>query len=122
MRLKSIALTLAMGSLGSLAACSRTPAAGVAATPATVTTVHVINDGGFDMEVYVADAPTGSRTRLGTVLANATTNMTIPASVMTAESTPLKFLADPVGRKRTSVSSSIVVTRGDVVTLRIPAG
>lgn len=126
MRLKSVALILAMGSLGSIAACSRTPAAGVGAVPATATTVHVINDGGFDMDVYVIDtppdAPTGSRTRLGTALANATTNMAIPASMMIAKSTSLKFLADPVGRKRTSVSRSIVVTRGDLVTLRIPPG
>jgi hypothetical protein len=90
-----------------------------------VTTLNAVNEGAFDMEVFVANTPatpSGPRTRLGIALANATTPMTIPTDVMLANKTELKFFADPVGRTRTSVSSSIVVTRGDVVTLRIPPG
>lgn len=122
MRVKSIALALVMSCLGTIAACARASSAGSAATPVPATTVHVINDGRSDMEVYVAGAPAGPQTRLGTVPANSMADMIIPDRVMWMNSTPLKFLADPVGRKRTSVSSSIVVTRGDVVTLRIPPG
>jgi hypothetical protein len=122
MRFKPVAIALTLVCLGSIAACTRKSSAGAgnAATPEQITTVKVVNEGFLDMAIYVSGAPVGARMRLGTAIGSSTTKMTIPKQIMLYDSTPLKFFADPVGGSRTSVSSSIVVTRGDEVTLRIP--
>ena len=120
MRLKSLALVLALGVLSAPTACNRSKS--TAATPVPVTTLDVVNQGVPDMDVYLSGATTPSLLHLGVALGSATTKLTIPDSIMVNGAAALKFLADPVGRVRTSVSSTILVHRGDVVTLRIPPG
>lgn len=121
MRLKPTAIIFALACLGT-SACTRSqsPRAGAAAAP-LITKLEVDNQAFLDMNIYVI-RDGGARLRLGTALGNATTTLTIPESVMLSGGTPLKFLADPIGSRRTSVSSSIVVNHGDIVTLRIPPG
>jgi len=120
MRLKPLALVLALAVLSAATACNRSKSA--AATPVPVTTLDVVNQGVPDMDVYVSGTPTPSLLHLGVAPGSVTTKLIIPDSIMVNGAARLKFLADPVGRVRTSVSSTIVVHRGDIVTLRIPAG
>ncbi len=123
MRFKSVALTLALTCLGGAAACAPTisTAAGAAAVAEPTTTVKVDNMGSLDMDVYVQRAPVGQRIRLGTATANVTTILKIPSDIMFGSSnTSLRFIADPIGGNRSSVSSEILVNPGDEVTLRIP--
>ncbi len=122
MRFKPVAFMLALTCLGAAAACTRTSSmgAGGVATPAEVTTLNVQNQGSLDMDVYVTRSPVGQRIRLGTATANSTTKMKIPADVLLGSSTSLRFIANPIGGTRRSVSSEILVNRGDEVTLQIP--
>jgi len=123
MRLKTVALALGLMCLGGAAACSGTSSSGAggAAAPEQVTTLKVDNQGSLDMDVYVVRAPAGQRIRLGTATAAAVTKMVIPSDVLLGgANTSLRFIADPIGGVRPSVSSSILVTRGDEVTLQIP--
>jgi hypothetical protein len=123
MRFKPVAFMLTLTCLGGAAACTRTSStgAGGVATPAEITTLNVENQGFLDMDVYVTRSPVGQRIRLGTATANSTTKMKIPADVLLGASTSLRFIADPIGGTRRSVSSEILVNRGDEVTLQIPA-
>lgn len=122
MRFKPVAFALALICLGGAAACTRASVgnAGSMANPEQVTTVDVQNQGSLDMDVYVERAPVGQRIRLGTATANTSTKMKIPADVLLGASTSLRFIADPIGGTRRSVSSEILVNRGDEVTLQIP--
>ncbi|HXF25572.1 MAG TPA: hypothetical protein VN602_13680 [Gemmatimonadaceae bacterium] len=122
MRMKAVALALGLMCLGGAAACSRASSSGAggAAAPAEVTTLKVDNQGSLDMDVYVVRVPAGQRIRLGTATAATVTKMTIPSDVLIGANTSLRFIADPIGGLRPSVSSSILVTRGDEVTLQIP--
>ena len=89
-----------------------------AATPQAVSTLRVENQGFLDMDVYVL-APSSARIRLGTATGNATTNMVIPSNLIFGP-TPLRFIADPIGGRRASVSTSITVVPGDTVVMLIP--
>lgn len=123
MRLKTvtIVLVLVLAVAGGLAACSRASSgAGTAARPEPVTTLNVINQGALDMNIFVLRSPAGQRIRLGTATANLTTKMQIPAHLLFGANTSLRFIADPIGGRRASVSESILVTPGDRVTLQIP--
>jgi hypothetical protein len=81
------------------------------------TVVQVDNQGFLDMDVYVVRS--GQRIRLGTATGNSKTNLTIPASLISGL-TPLRFVADPIGGRRASVSQEITVAPGDTVVLTIP--
>ena len=123
MRIRSVALALALACLGGVPACTRNASAGAggAASPEQATMLKVVNQGSLDMDIYVTRVPVGQRIRLGTATANSTTRMTIPSSVLFGGSnTSLRFIADPIGGVRSSVSSEILVTPGDEVTLQIP--
>lgn len=120
MRLKTSAVILAFACLGTSTACSHPQSGQVAPAPA-VTKLEVDNQGFLDMNIYVI-RDGGARQRLGTATGNSQTTLTIPETVMLLGPTQLKFLADPIGGRRTSVSSSIIVNHGDIVTLRIPPG
>ncbi len=122
MRSKTVALALALSCLGGAAACTHTSTAGAggAAAPEAATTLKVENQGSIDMDVYVLRAPVGQRIRLGTATGNSTTRMRIPSDVLMGVNTSLRFVADPIGGTRPSVSSSIMVNPGDEVTLQIP--
>lgn len=120
MRLKTSAVILAFACLGTTVSCSH-PKSGQAAAAPAVTKLEVDNQGFLDMNIYVM-RDGGARQRLGTAIGNSETTLTIPETVMRSGVTQLKFIADPIGGRRTSVSSSIIVNRGDIVTLRIPPG
>jgi len=122
MRLKTAGLVVAMIALGGAAGCARHSMAGAggAAAPAQATMLKVVNQGFLDMNVYVLRAPVGQRIRLGTATGSSTTEMRIPPDVMLGSNTSLRFIANPIGGSRPSVSSSIMVTPGDEVTLQIP--
>jgi len=122
MRFNMVALALGLACLGGAAACTSTSSAsaGGAAAPEEVTTLKVDNQASLDMNVYVVRAPAGQRIRLGTATAVSITKMKIPADVLIGANTSLRFIADPIGGLRPSVSSEILVTKGDEVTLQIP--
>jgi hypothetical protein len=83
----------------------------------TRTTLRVDNQGFADMTIYVMRGT--SRVRLGLASGASSTTFTIPEDVLkTAEA--LRFVADPVGTARASVSQEIGVHRGDSVTMQIP--
>ena len=100
----------------SLAACAhRAPAA--TAGPNAATFVDVDNQGWIDMDVYAISH--GQRVRLGTAIGAKQTRFKIP-SYLIATLTPLRFLADPIGGRRSPVSEEITVSPGDVIKLTIP--
>lgn len=82
-----------------------------------VTTVRVENQSYLDMNIYVLRG--AERIRLGTVTGNTTQVLTIPRHVATSPM-GMRFLADPIGGRRTPVSEEITVIPGDQVTLTIP--
>ncbi len=81
------------------------------------TVVQVDNQGFLDMNVYAVRST--QRVRLGTAAGNSKTNLTIPRSLI-AGLTPLRFVADPIGGSRASVSQEITVAPADTVELTIP--
>ena len=81
------------------------------------TVVQVDNQGFLDMTVYAARS--SERIRLGIATGNSKTNFNIP-SVLVSGLTPLRFVADPIGGRRASVSEEITVAPGDTVVLTIP--
>jgi hypothetical protein len=80
------------------------------------TTVTVDNQSFYDMTVYVSR---GQRVRLGTAPGKSTTVLTIPSSLV-GGATMLRFIADPIGSSRASVSEEISVSEGDSIGLTIP--
>jgi hypothetical protein len=83
---------------------------------ATRTTVTIDNQSFSDMTIYVSR---GQRVRLGTARGHSKTTFTIPPSVVAGVSL-LRFIADPVGSTRASVSEEISINPGDEVGLTIP--
>lgn len=81
------------------------------------TTIRVDNQDFPDMNVYAARS--AERVRLGTAPGHTSTVFTIPP-VLISGSTPLRFIADPIGGRRASVSEEITVSPGDSVVLTIP--
>jgi hypothetical protein len=111
-RLISFALLLA-----GLVACSAMRRGSQDSVPAGPTVVQVDNQGFPDMVVYAARS--AQRVRLGIATGNSKTNLTIPP-VLVSGLTPLRFIADPIGGSRASVSQEITVAPGDTVVLMIP--
>jgi hypothetical protein len=81
------------------------------------TVVKVDNQGFLDMNIYAARSV--QRVRLGTAPGNSKTNLTIPPGLVIGL-TPLRFIADPIGGSRASVSMEITVAPSDTVVLTIP--
>jgi hypothetical protein len=81
------------------------------------TVLEVDNRGFIDMTVYVLRS--SQRIRLGTAPGNRKTSLDLPAGLM-AGMTTLRFVADPIGGSRASVSEEITVTPGDTIGLLIP--
>jgi hypothetical protein len=82
------------------------------------TVVQVDNQGFIDMDVFALRS--SQRVRLGTAPGASKTNFTIPPSLVSGL-TPLRFIADPIGGRRASVSQEITVAPGDTVLMTIPA-
>jgi len=85
--------------------------------PNAPTIVQVDNQGFLDMNVFAVRS--SQRLRLGTATGNNRTNLTIPPAIISGL-TPLRFIADPIGGRRASVSQEITVSPGDTVVLTIP--
>src|SRR5688500_5981155 len=83
---------------------------------ASRTTVTVDNQSFSDMTIYVSR---GQRVRLGNARGHSKTTFTIPPSIVAGVSS-LRFIADPIGSTRSSVSEEISVNPGDSVGLTIP--
>jgi hypothetical protein len=81
------------------------------------TVVEVDNQGFADMTIFAVR--TSQRFRLGIATGNSKTRLTIPRSVSSGLST-LRFIADPIGGRRNSVSQEITIAPGDTVVLTIP--
>jgi hypothetical protein len=81
------------------------------------TAVQVDNRGFADMNVYAARS--AQRVRLGMAPGNSTTVFTVPPGLVSGL-TPLRFIADPIGGTRPSVSEEITVAPGDTVVMTIP--
>jgi hypothetical protein len=81
------------------------------------TVVEVDNQGFADMTIFAVR--TSQRFRLGIATGNSKTRLTIPRSVSSGLST-LRFIADPIGARRNSVSEEITIAPGDTVVLLIP--
>jgi hypothetical protein len=113
MRLIALALVLVTAS-----ACKSLGHGGSGSSdPNAPTVIQVDNQGFLDMNVFAVRS--AQRVRLGTAPGNTKTNFTIPKSLVSGL-TPLRFVADPIGGRRASVSEEITVAPGDTVGLQIP--
>ena len=81
------------------------------------TALRVDNQSFSDVTVYAARS--AQRVRLGLAPGHANTIFTVPAGLMNGL-TQLRFIADPIGGARPSVSEEITVAPGDSVVLQIP--
>jgi hypothetical protein len=81
------------------------------------TVLEVDNQGFSDVNIYVVS--NGFQQRMGFAPGHTKTLLTIPPSAITG-ARMLRFLADPIGSRRTALSQEIYVSPGDQVTLVIP--
>jgi hypothetical protein len=81
------------------------------------TIVQVENQGFLDMTVYASRS--GQRSRIGIAPGNSKSNLEVPRMLISGL-TPIRFIADPIGGNRASVSQEITVAPGDTVVLTIP--
>lgn len=114
MKIKSIAFALV---LVGAAGCKTFSRGSGTADQNQPTVVQVDNQGFIDMDVFTLRS--SQRIRLGTAPGASKSNFTIPPSLVSGL-TPLRFIADPIGGRRASVSQEITVAPGDTVVLTIP--
>ena len=114
MRIRSVAFVLVFLGVTACNAFSRGSATSSQNAP---TIVQVDNEGFLDMDVFAVRS--GQRVRLGMTTGNSKTNLTI-APALVGGLTTLRFIADPIGGSRASVSQEIIVAPGDTVVLTIP--
>ena len=113
MRIRSVSLALL---LFGAAACASVAHSGTA-DQNQPTVVVVDNQSYLDMNVYAVRS--GQRIRLGTANGVGKTSLTIPSTLVSGV-TPIRFVADPIGGTRASVSQEITVSPGDTVVMQIP--
>lgn len=114
--MKRISAVLALFVM-TLVACRTTGSGLGSANQNQPTAVQVDNRGFADMNVYAARS--AQRVRLGMAPGNSTTVFTVPPGLVSGL-TPLRFIADPIGGTRPSVSEEITVAPGDTVVMTIP--
>ena len=103
--------------LVSIVACNGFKRGSGSANPNEPTRLQVDNQQFLDMAVYAVRS--FERIRLGTANGNSKTNLRIPSALVFGL-TPMRFIADPIGATRASVSEEITVAPGDTVVLTIP--
>ncbi|HEX6576175.1 MAG TPA: hypothetical protein VF042_14505 [Gemmatimonadaceae bacterium] len=113
--LRTAVLAVASLVIGACASSGTNAAAGQR-SPAVIV---VDNEGLLDMTIYVLRG--SQRVRIGTATGLSRTRMTIPVS-LTNGVTSLRFVADPIGGTRNSVSEEITISEGEELGLRIPPG
>ncbi len=114
MKIQSSTLSLFLVAVG---ACAGMGSGTGNADPNQPMVVQVDNQGFSDMTVYVVR--NSQRVRLGIATGNSKTNFTLPPSVAGGLAS-LRFIADPIGGRRNSISQEITVAPGDTVVLTIP--
>lgn len=82
------------------------------------TLVRVENRNFYDMTIYVVHG--ASRIRLGTVTGNRTEVFIVPEYILTGPIS-IRFLADPIGGRRTPITQEMSIIPGQEVELIIPA-
>jgi hypothetical protein len=113
MKKKILVLTALTGAVVACNAMAR----GSGASQNAPAAIRVDNQSFSDMTVYVLRSV--QRVRLGLAPGHANTVFNVPSALM-AGATPLRFIADPIGGARPSISEEITVAPGDSVTLTIP--
>jgi hypothetical protein len=113
MRLNTIAVMVLGGFLVGCSSAQRVDPVGNERT-----TVTVDNQSFLDMAIY---ATRGQRVRLGTAAGHSKTVLVIPEALLGGVGI-IRFIADPIGSSRASVSEEISVTKGDDIGLLIPPG
>ena len=98
-------------------ACAGTGGGAGNPSPNEPTVVEVDNQGFVDMTIYAVRS--SQRFRLGLATGNSKTRLTIPTSVSGGLAS-LRFIADPIGGRRNTVSQEITIAPGDTVVLTIP--
>ena len=114
MKIKSLALALVLLGATGCKTLSHGPGSTNQNQP---TVLQVDNQGFIDMDVFTLRS--SQRIRLGTAPGVSKSNFTIPPSLVSGL-TPLRFIADPIGGRRASVSQEITVAPGDTVVMTIP--
>jgi hypothetical protein len=114
MKITTLAISL---SLFSVIACNGMAPGSPTPDPSAQTSLRVDNQSFSDVTVYAARS--AQRVRLGLAPGHTNTVFTVPAALMSGL-TPLRFIADPIGGVRPSVSEEITVSPGDSVVLQIP--
>ena len=98
-----------------VSACTHSP--GVQQTQSQAPAIlRVDNQGVLDMTVYVFRG--AERVRLGIAQGLKATDLPIPSYILSGPAT-LRFVGDPIGSNRNSVSDEIGVSPGDTVTWTI---
>lgn len=113
MTIRSIGLAFFLAIL----ACSTVGSGSGGADQNARTAVQVENRGFADMTVYAVRS--SQRVRLGMVPGHSVKVFDVPRALI-GGLTPLRFIADPIGTTRPSVSEEITVTPGDTVVMTIP--
>jgi hypothetical protein len=114
MKIKSLALAFVL--LGA-AGCKTLSHGSGNADQNQPTVLQVDNQGFIDMDIFTLRS--SQRIRLGTAPGASKHSFTIPPSLVSGL-TPLRFIADPIGGRRASVSQEITVAPGDTVVMTIP--
>ena len=112
----SRSITLALFFLFAVACSTMAPGSG-SADQNQRTSVRVDNQGFLDMTVFAARS--AQRVRLGIATGHGIAVFTVPPDLINGL-TPLRFIADPIGGSRPSVSEEITVAPGDTVMMTIP--
>lgn len=106
---------LAMVTVAGLSACGGNQA-DPGANPDAPTMVRVENQSGDDMTIYVWKS--GQRIRLGTVNVGQTQTFKLNRATVLGMTT-LRFEADPIGRRRNSISEELSLRPGEEIVLRL---
>ena len=115
MKVRSISVVLLLFCVAACASLSR----GSSSDQSQPAVLEVDNRGFLDMDIFAARS--AQRVRLGTAKGTGKTYFNIP-SFLVSGVTSLRFIADPIGGNRASVSQEITVAPGDTVVLVIPPG
>ncbi len=114
--MKSRSIVLALLFLFAVACSTMAPGTG-SSNQNQPTAVRVDNQAFADMTVYAARS--AQRVRLGIATGHSVSVFKVPPGLISGL-TPIRFIADPIGGTRPSVSEEITVAPGDTVMMTIP--
>lgn len=109
--------SIVLASVLSLFACTTVAPGSGGAGQNEPTAVRIDNQGFADMTVYAVRS--SQRVRLGLVPGHTVRTFDLPQGLLGGLAT-LRFIADPIGATRSSVSEEITVAPGDTVMMTIP--